>query len=226
MLDLYGVADEATRRGMLQLAREGQRRGWWTDAGDLLPAGYGTYLDLEAEASSIRAFETLLVPGLLRTPEYSRAVVAARRPDLTPAQVEQVTAVQQRRPEALAGPDAVRLRLILDESVLLRSIGPEHVRARQLEHLVTAASLPNVTLQVLGLSGSRPVLSASFGILSFADPDGPDVLCAKGLRGQVYLDERPAEVRAMAKVFETLTAAAMPEPRSVERIRELAASRP
>ncbi len=224
MLDLYGVADPQVRSGLIDLAREGQRRGWWAAVADLLPPGYGMYLDLEAEASQVRAFQALLVHGLVRTPHYASAVIAAERPELTSQQAGLLGSVEALRAQALGAAGAARLHLILDESVLLRSVGSAPVMKRQLEHLLAVARQPNVTIQVLRLSApSRPVLTGTFGILSFADPDGAEVLCADGLRGQVILEERAADVRAMAGAFDILSDTACSPDESGDLLADLAA---
>jgi transcriptional regulator with XRE-family HTH domain len=223
MLDLYGVDDPDSRRLFMDLAREGQRKGWWAEFDDLLPAGVGSYLGLEAEAASLRAFQVLVVPGLLRTTEYGRAVVAARRPDLPTEQADRLMAVQERRQEVLHRSDPIDLRLVLDESVLLRSIGPTGVMRGQLERIAEACGEPNVTVQVLGLAvPHRPVLAGSFGILSFTEPGDADVACAEGIRGQVLLEQRGAEVQGLRLAFDMLSRSAMSAEDSVAHIRQLA----
>jgi len=223
MLDLYGVDDPDSRRSFMDLAREGQRKGWWVGFDDLLPAGVGSYLGLEAEAAALRAFGVLVVPGLLRTKEYDRAVIAARRPGLTSEQVERLMSVQERRQEVLRRSDPIELRVVLDESVLLRSIGSPGVMRGQLDRLAEACSEPTVIIQVLGLAATqRPVLAGSFGILSFPEPGDADVACAEGIRGQVLLEQRDAEVQALRQTFDTLSGSAMSARDSAAHIRQLA----
>jgi transcriptional regulator with XRE-family HTH domain len=248
MLDLYGVTDASQRALLADLAREGQRRGWWWEYEDLLPAGSGNYLGLEAEACTLRAFEVQLIPDLLQTPDYARAVIAAGRPELPALQAERLVGVQMRRQEVLTGQDPLRLRLILDESALLRSVGPSGMMRQQLTRLaelaaaasadsqrdstadseagaaVGSAARVGVTIQVLPLAAAeRLVLTGSFGILSFAEPKDADVLCAAGLRGQVLLEEREADVNAMRLMFDALSLSALPPAASAELIGDLAA---
>jgi transcriptional regulator with XRE-family HTH domain len=227
MLDLYGVTDASQRALLADLAREGQRRGWWWEYEDLLPAGSGTYLGLEAEACTLRAFEVQLIPELLQTPDYARAVIAAGRPELPALQAERLAGVQMRRQEVLSGQDPLRLRLILDESALLRSVGPSGMMRQQLTQLAELAEAgASVTVQVLPLAAAeRLVLSGSFGILSFAEPKDADVLCASGLRGQILLEEREADVHAMRLMFDALSLSALTPAASAGLIRDLA-SRP
>lgn len=225
MLDLYGVDDPEQRRLFMDSAREGQRKGWWAGSDELLPAGAGSYLGLEAEASALRAFQAQVVPELMRTQAYARAAVTASRPELTPEQVDRVVAVQLRRQEVLRGSEPIRLRLILDESVLLRSLGPVSLMREQLGRLAEASSQPTVTIQVLDLAGAgRSALAGSFGILSFAEPDDRDVAYGEGLRGQVLFEQRESEVHAMRLMFDALSRSARPPRESARLIRELASS--
>ncbi|HXP19569.1 MAG TPA: helix-turn-helix transcriptional regulator [Streptosporangiaceae bacterium] len=223
MLELYGVEDPVQRQLMMELAREGQRKGWWADTDELLPAGFGRYLGLEAEASAVRSFRAQVIHGLLQTEDYARAVIAASRLGLAPEQVDRLVAVQLRRQDVLSRGDPIRLWLVLDESALLRSMGPPEVMNRQLGRLLEASQRPEATVQVLRLSGgSHPVLSGSFSVLSFAEPADPDVVCAEGIRGQLQLDERGTEVRAMGQVFDALSDAALGPADSADLIRDLA----
>lgn len=226
MLDLYGVDDPELRRLFMDMAREGQRKGWWAGCDELLPAGMATYLGLEAEARALRVFQAQVVPDLLRTEDYARAVITASRPELEPEQVERLVAVQLRRQEVLQGSDPIQLRLVLDESVLLRSMGSARLMRRQLERLIEAGSQPTVTMQVLGLAAAaRQVLAGSFGILSFAEPGDDDVACAEGIRGQVLLEQRESEVHAMRRMFDALSRSARSPSESVTLIRNLVARR-
>src|SRR5258708_11238553 len=103
MLDLYGIDDADRRRIFMDLAREGQRKGWWAEFDDLLAAGVGDYLGLEAEAAALRAFGVLVVPGLLRTREYGRAVIPALRPELASEQRERLVAAHAPRRDGVPG---------------------------------------------------------------------------------------------------------------------------
>ena len=75
LLTLYGVTGEAERAGVLRLALEAARRGWWHQYGEVLPGWFEFYVGLEAAATRIRTYEVQFVPGLLQTPEYARAAV-------------------------------------------------------------------------------------------------------------------------------------------------------
>jgi len=224
MLDLYGVTDQAQRTQFTDLAREGQRKGWWTGFDELLPAGMDRYLGLEAEASAVLAYQLHLVPGLLQTEDYARAVIAAARPDLRSEQAERLVRAQLKRQQVLLGGE-FRLHVVLDESVLFRSMGPAVLMRAQLGHLAAAAASSAVTLQVLALAtAARAAPPGSFAIVTFAEPGDADVLCAGGPGGQILLDERAAEVRAMRVIFERLCRSALSPGPSARLIKELARS--
>jgi hypothetical protein len=71
------ITDEAIREHLMALARDGSKRGWWDKYGKIIPPAYANYLGLEADANYIRTFQSMLIPGLLQTEAYSRAVIRA-----------------------------------------------------------------------------------------------------------------------------------------------------
>jgi transcriptional regulator with XRE-family HTH domain len=210
MLDLYGVDDPRQRQVLLDMAREGHRKGWWAAYQELLPTGFSVYVGLEAEAASLRAYEALVVHGLLQTEAYARAVMTAVRRRLSRDDIERLVALRMQRQDVLFRTDPVQLWLILDEAVIRRSMGPPEVMYGQLMHLSEAAQWPNVTLQVLPFSsGPHPSLNGPFCIIEFPERFDPDVVYAEGgVGGHAYL-EREREVRACAEAFDLLRAAAL-----------------
>jgi transcriptional regulator with XRE-family HTH domain len=222
LLDLYDVHDQGQRRAMADLAREGQRKGWWADCDDLLAPPVRSYLGLEAEAAVLRSFAIQVVPDLLQTEQYASAMYRASRPDLTPEQVKRLVSLRIRRQELLRGSGKHKLHLVIDESALLRSIGSALTMTGQLRHLLTLSGQAPVTVQVLSLKTVRPVLAEPFTVLSFTDKTDADVACATTIRGQVTFTQRDTEVRAMRTTFNALTRAAMSPAESAERIADLA----
>lgn len=219
MLDLYGVDDPDQRERMADMAREGQRKGWWAQCDDLLAPGVGSYLGLEAAACAIRSFADDVVPGLVQTRGYATAFYAASWPDVTADQVRRLAWLQTRRREMLV--DGAELHLVLDEAVLRRTIGPAGVLTAQLEYLTAVAAWPWATVQVLCLAGSRPVLSDSFTLLSFADQADPDIGYVSGVRGRAIRQERASDVRALRNVFGELSRAALTSAESADLISAL-----
>ncbi|MBF6130586.1 helix-turn-helix domain-containing protein [Nocardia brasiliensis] len=188
LLTLYGVTDAEERQRFLELARQANEPGWWHRYSDLLPQWFGTYLGLEQAASKIRTYEAHLVPGLLQTPEYARAVVALGYED---ADTDRRVQVRQRRQEILHRADPPVVWAVIDEAALHRPVGGPRVQREQLEHLIELAKLPNVTVQVLPYSaGEHAAAGSSFSILRFAEAELPDIVYLEHLTSALYLDRR------------------------------------
>jgi transcriptional regulator with XRE-family HTH domain len=223
LLALYGVTDPAVLSDLTDLAREGQRKGWWTEHQDLLPPGAGTHLGLEAAAAASRTFATQVLPGLVQTSEYAAARWKAARPYLNTGEIRSLVTVTLRRQELL--PDGHQLHLVIDEAVLFRQIGSPPIMAAQLSHLRELAASPAVTLQILALSTPRPVLSAPFTLLGFRDPADPDLASRQGAGGQIVVTRSTATVDTLRGTFAALARAAISAGASAGLITELARQR-
>jgi transcriptional regulator with XRE-family HTH domain len=222
MLDLYGVQDPAMRQILINMAREGHRKGWWAAWEDVLPTGFGVYVGLEAEAASVRAYESLLVHGLLQTEAYARMVSTAVRRQQSPEQIERLVALRMQRQEVILRADPLQLWVILDEAVVRRTMGAPELMREQLGHLADASQWPNITLQVLPFSsGPHPCLNGPFAILEFPERFDPDIVYTEGVAGHAYL-EREKDVRARAEAFDLLRAAALSPADSTDLIIKLA----
>jgi transcriptional regulator with XRE-family HTH domain len=222
LLELYGVTDPGQRQVLLEMAREGHRKGWWPLWDGVLPTGFGIYVGLEAEAASLRVYEAQVVHGLLQTEDYARAVMSTVRRRQTPEEIERLVQLRMQRQEVLHRNDPLELWLILDEAVLRRMAGSSQVMRQQLEYLHEASQWPNVTLQVLSFgSGLHPGMGGPFAIIEFPERLDPDVVYTEGVTGQAYIEERDREVRARSETFDLLRATALPPADSVRLIRSI-----
>lgn len=218
---LYEVTDEAERKRMMNLAVEGRQAGWWQSY-DLNQ--FADYVGLEADAVSVKNYQSILIPGLLQTPDYARAVNEAVIPQPDPERLEEQTEVRLRRQDRLTQDPPLRFGVILDEAALHRVIGGPAVMEAQLRHLAELSQLPNVTLQVIPFSaGAHPAMDSTFNVLEFADAV-PGVVYVEGLVGWVYM-KRSRDVERYARVFERLCHIALPSRESVELIIKKAAVR-
>jgi transcriptional regulator with XRE-family HTH domain len=208
--NLYRVTD-STRDHLDTLAREGRGQAWWQPYD--LP--YATYVGLEAEATSISDYEPGVVPGLLQTPDYARAVHQGAMPRLSPAVIEQRIEVRRARQAILARDDPPQLSAIMDEAVLHRVLGGPTIMAAQLDHVIDACALPKVTVQVIPYSvGAHPALDSTFILLDFAPPV-PSVVYVEGLVGQMYV-ERPQDVARYTQIFERLRTLSLSQQQSID----------
>jgi transcriptional regulator with XRE-family HTH domain len=200
LCDLYGVDDAGERARLTRLAAEGKQQGWWQSYE--LP--YSTYVGLEEEATSILSYHSAVVPGLLQTADYARAIHAAGlMPKLELEVIEQRVRERMKRQELLVQGRAPRYSVVLDEAVLHRKIGGSAVMSGQLNAIVGASVNSSVTIQILPYeAGAHPALESDFTLLEFASPVA-SVVYVEGLAGQIYLD-RPQDVDRYTRVFERL----------------------
>jgi transcriptional regulator with XRE-family HTH domain len=218
MLEMYGVDDPSQRQVLVDMAREGHRKGWWSVYDDVLPTGFGIYVGLEAEAAGLRSYEAEAVHGLFQTRDYARAILREVQNRDSEEQVERLVDLRMKRQEVLDRDPPLDVWLILDEAVIRRTIGGAEVMGGQLARLADASKMPNVTLQVLPFaSGSHAGLRGPFSILEFPERADADVAYVESVAGILYL-EKDREVRSCAEAFDRLRAAALSPGASAELI--------
>ncbi|MFH9660133.1 helix-turn-helix domain-containing protein [Streptomyces sp. NPDC017248] len=207
LLDAYGVRDRQLRELLLILAGSedtGGRHGWWHAYRGVLPPTYRDFISLESQASVMRTLETTVVPGLLQTAEYARAVTRAAVKDLDEDRLDTLVEVRLARQDVLRSDPPLVLSAVLDEAVLRREVGGPGVMARQRERLMDAARLPQVRLQVLPYSaGAHIGLTGPFVIFSFPSTSDLDVVVLDQLTSSLYL-ERKEDLEAYSEAFSTL----------------------
>jgi transcriptional regulator with XRE-family HTH domain len=208
MLGLYGVSGEQ-RDILVQLARESRQKGWWHGFSDAIQPRFATYIGLENAASEIRIYEVALIPALLQTEDYARAVLTAGNIGAGGEAVRRALAVLMTRQPLLTGDDPPRLWTVLDEAALRRRVGGDGLMRLQLEHLLGMSALPNVELQVLPFgAGAHPAMGKPFVILAFPERADPDVVYLEDLTSALYVED-VVEVDHYNVFFNHLRAAAL-----------------
>jgi transcriptional regulator with XRE-family HTH domain len=221
LLRLYGVTDPTEVAELVALAREANTPGWWQHYGDVLPPWFRTYVDLESAATLIRTYEGQFIPGLLQTDDYMRAVVQGAHLDEPSDELGRRVRLRMARQQLLTRDQPPRLWAVIDEAAMRRPVGGPEVMRGQLERLIEATKLPNVTLQVLPFgAGAHPAMQGSFSILRFPDRELPDVVYLEHLTNAVYLDKRE-EVERYLDVMELLCVQSEPPARTVELLEKL-----
>ncbi|MBB4907003.1 helix-turn-helix domain-containing protein [Actinophytocola algeriensis] len=218
MLDAYEVTDSNTREWVLGLSARAGERGYWLALRKDLPADFHELLNVEAALLAVRQLETIVVPGLLQTPDYTRALVTGANPGLDYEVAERRVLARMARQRVLNRPKPLRYHVIIDETVLTRPIGTPSVLRGQLARLVDAAESEHITLQVLPRSaGATPAVDGPFSILTLPEPI-PDVGYAEGQGGSIYIEDR-GHVRELLERWGILTQRAMSPARSLDSIR-------
>ena len=189
MLELYGVP-APQRDNLVQLARESRQKGWWHAYSDAIEPRFATYIGLESAASEIRIYEVTLIPGLLQTEDYARAVIAAGTVDGGPGAVERIVAFRMARQPTVTSDDPPQLWAVLDEAALRRRVGGSGLMRLQLEQLLELGRLPNVAIQVLPFgAGAHPAMGRPFVILAFPERADPDVVYLEDLTSALYVED-------------------------------------
>ncbi|MCF3962523.1 helix-turn-helix domain-containing protein [Streptomyces fuscigenes] len=207
LLGLYGVRG-AEAEQFTDLVKAANRPGWWHRYRDALPGWFSAYVSLEDEASLIRTYEPHYVPGLLQTEEYARGVLGAGV-HATAAELDRRVALRVKRQQLLTKSDAPMLWILMEEGVLRRPVGtsPDVMRA-QVDHLLEATALPNVTLQLMPFEiGPHLGAFGPFHLFRFDLTELPDIVYTENLTGAVYLDRRP-DSSAYLEVLDNLSARA------------------
>ena len=197
-----------------------------TEIGDglgyqVFPAWFQDWAIKEAEAATLRWFEPLVVPGLLQTEDYARAIFQTRF-KITADEIEERVAARMRRQQVLTRNDPAALWVILDEWVLRRPVGGRHVMQEQANRLIEAARQPHIVIEVIPASvGAHEGLEGAFAIAEFED--SPSVGYQEGAAGGQPVEE-PKDVAALDLTWDTLRGETLPRAASLALLEEAAKS--
>jgi transcriptional regulator with XRE-family HTH domain len=217
MATLYGVTGQRLEN-LKQLARETREKPWWSDYSDLQPDAAA----FEAEASTLLMFAPMLVPGLLQTPDYARAVLREILFDLPPDAIERRVEFRMERQAHLAESSPPKLWVVIDEAILHRMVGDPVTMHDQLKVLVEKARLPHVTLQLLRFSGGAHAgLDGPFTVIRFPEPTDRDMIYFEHTGWEHYLDE-PKAISLHLSMFDHIRAAALKPDDSLKVLNERA----
>jgi transcriptional regulator with XRE-family HTH domain len=201
--------DTAARERLKALTRQSRQRGWWEGYKDVLLDQYEAYIAYEDEASAIHGYHSMVVPGLLQTDEYARAVTVADSASSNPAVIEQRVQVRMARQAVLSREPAPLVDVILDEAVVRRQVGGPDVMRRQLRRLVTQGQRDNISVRVLPFSvGAHRGIGGTFILLELAAEIGGPLIYCDGMTGGV-IRSKPDELKSYQIAFKEISNAAL-----------------
>jgi transcriptional regulator with XRE-family HTH domain len=177
------------------------------------------FMEYSERAVAVREYAAHVVPGLLQTEDYARAVLRVGRSLGSKEQLEERVALRMGRQERLVASDPPELWVVLDEAVLRRPVGGQAVMREQLARLLRTTADPHITVQALPFDqGEHDVMGGSLTVLTM--PDGSEIAYTEGAHyGQLIED--PDEVRSFALTYDRLRAAALPPLMSLDMIRSV-----
>lgn len=228
LAQMYGL-DDKTTDVLLGLTEESQGKGWWHAYGDTIPKHFDLYVGLEDAAKRFSAYQATLLPGLLQTAEYRRAVIWTEYPAMPTSEVERRIEIHTRRLERLQSrTNPLEVNVLLDESVLRRVAGSPEIMAVQLTHLVDVGRSPNISVRVVPLAAGlhKGTSTGSFILLEFprhptAKLTEPPVVYIQGITGSLYL-EKADEVDQYRDAYAGIQGVALDEAESRRLILEIA----
>lgn len=190
LLEFYRV-DQSHRGELLALAQESHRAGRLEAISAHLPEVHAEFLRVEAEAESVWDWEPQVVPGLLQTEEYAKAIMVEWTAmfRLPSGEIDRRVEAQRIRQQVLERDPPLSLSFVLDESVLRRKLGDSFMMRRQLEHIIEVSRLAHVSVRILPLGGEHPVLTGAFTYIKFPrlhEAPLPDVATYEHLVGTGY----------------------------------------
>jgi transcriptional regulator with XRE-family HTH domain len=207
-LDATGVTDPAERVEIEELSREAKKKGWWSRYTNAVDSAYAAYVAVEWDAAELYNVETNLVPGLLQTPDYTRALIRLQAPDATDEHIETQINVRSERRKILTRDHPLQLWVIIAEGVLHHRVGSPQVMKAQLEALVEDSRKQNIELQVL--PQDDPMNACLFGpfvIMSFPAATETDIIYTESPTSTLYYEE-PGDVDTYTTLFRRLNMAA------------------
>ncbi|MET8334324.1 helix-turn-helix domain-containing protein [Streptosporangium canum] len=217
LLDLYGVTDDAVREAILDLARRSREKGWWAKYSDVFR---GSLPGFEADATQIRTYEALYIPGLLQTPGYAAAVFRAGQV-LDEIAVKRRVEVRIVRQDVLKREKPPQFYALIDEAALRKMVGGPAVMAEQLRHLIEVAAAPHITIQILADAiGAHAAMPGPFTILDFGSDLDPSVVYLETATDSLHL-EKPEELQAYSLIFNRAVASSLPPEESVRYLATL-----
>jgi transcriptional regulator with XRE-family HTH domain len=206
-MDLYGVSGP-DRAELEALARESRQTDPLEELEGDVPEGYARIVRAEWEAEAMQTWEPQVVPGLLQTESYTRAVLQP-----WPAILAMPTAALERRVKSrllrqrvLERTPLPELGFVIDESVLIRGFAVPSVMRDQLDHLVEVSEHPNIELRILPLGGKQVTGTGAFVYFRFPSIHGvpvPDTVAVEHFEGTIFIDSEQ-DVHAYQLVFKAM----------------------
>jgi transcriptional regulator with XRE-family HTH domain len=218
ILEVLEVTGEEWTR-VITIAREAAEQGWWA-SNKAMGVRQALYADLEAGATTIREYQATFIPGLLQTPEFTKARTEIdSRAGLVSFKPDKAVEARAGRQRMLRRPGGPTYEVLLDEVAIRRRAVPAELVKQQLYHLsATVNREPQITLRVLPIDAqpeAYEVPRSAFSLYTFADPDDPTIVLVDTVTSDLTLTE-PADAQRYETLYRRLRGAALDEDESLE----------
>jgi transcriptional regulator with XRE-family HTH domain len=225
LLDLYEVQG-IHRDDLLALTRTTNKKSWLETESASLPFSFAAYVSTETEAETIWNWEPHIVPGLLQTEDYARAIFEGWQTvvTLSPAEIQRRVGIRLERQHLLDRDPPLYFFAVLDESVLTRRIGDAAVMRGQLSHLLECTERDTIEVRVLPLNAYHPIATGSFAFMQFPsmeDVSFNDVVAIEHVTSNYYVESQ-SDTYQYRLTFERLVEESLDDRESAAVIRKYA----
>ncbi|MEG8183338.1 helix-turn-helix domain-containing protein [Nocardia terpenica] len=225
---LYRVGED-DRRQLLYLQEEVRKDGWWQSYGDAIFGNVELFIDLEQAARRVTTVQLTLLPGLVQTAAYRRAMAQVYHPPVAEDEIERHIELLTRRQARLDEPaDRFTLVVLLSEAALRYPVGGPAVMEEQCRHLIELSQRPNVSIRIIpiGIGAHLGLQVGSFVLLEFPEHVNPKlsespVVYVEGYTGALYLD-KAGEIEKYQAACSILEGTALGERESRELLLDIA----
>lgn len=185
LLQLYGITDQAEIGELTEMVLASRRQPWWSRYSRVVTPNFYAYLGYETSATVVRNFESNLVPGLLQTEAYMRALIID-----TDGNRDQGVALRLERQQRIEEAETKQF-FIMDEAATRRVIGGPEIMRAQLDHLLAMNERPNIEILVVPFErGIYPLFRSSYVIYEFPDTNDDLVTYVESIDGSIILSEK------------------------------------
>lgn len=210
LCERYGVEDEEDVEFLIQIQRDSLSRDWWIPFRNVLPSGMTMFVGLERDARRVRAWQPLVVFGLLQSERYARSMFETAKPveERTTEFVERSLQLRMERKEMITrSKDPLELWVVMAEAAIRNTLGGPEVMREQCAHIIELSQLDNVTVQILPWSTPTFRSSTNFTLLDFASPVATVV--QTDFVESVNIVDKDTEVWKHTRRFDAMSASAL-----------------
>lgn len=212
LMALYEVPEgERNRLAELHTTTREQRQPWWARYSEVITAEYERFLGFESAASDVFEYQVGILPGLLQTERYARAVIGAGFASLGPDQIDALVEVREmrQRQSLWESHDPLTCHYVVTQAALKFQVGGNDAHQEQLQYLLELSEHQSVELKVIPYEkGEEGAQIAAFRVFRFADDDVPDIAFGESVAGSLTLDD-PRDLRRLHRLFNNLSGAAL-----------------
>ncbi|MGY2006536.1 helix-turn-helix domain-containing protein [Nocardia gipuzkoensis] len=204
------------------LVTQSTARVWWEDFQNLIRPGFNTYLQLEAAATELHFFQSLVIPGLLQTPDYARSVGASASVGTSEEADRLVERRIQRSAILTRRHKPMRAEFLLHESALRTVVGSRSIMASQYRHIADMGTRDNISIRVVPFTAGFPggLAVPPYIIIDFPHNE-PSVVYTEGAIGTIIFEES-GDVHRFRMIHEAINGAALEEKPSRDLLRNIA----